>query len=130
MTSMPTLRCATSPTSHRPILPLLFCPPFAEKKSEAPQSDGISRSGLYRVLCDFFEAAAAEVQERSAADAAKLRAGSTHWLRHTFATNALKTMDINLVQNAMGHASIGTTSRYLTPEESQIAQAMKKLPAL
>ena len=61
---------------------------------------------------------------------AKLRAGSTHWLRHTFATNALKTMDINLVQNAMGHASIGTTSRYLTPEESQIAQAMKKLPAL
>lgn len=32
-------------------------------------------------------------------------------------------MDINIVQNAMGHASIGTTSRYLTPEESQIAQA-------
>ena len=115
-------------TSADPATPLLSS--IRRKKSEAPQSDGISRSGLYRVLCDFFEAAAAEVQERSAADAAKLRAGSTHWLRHTFATNALKTMDINLVQNAMGHASIGTTSRYLTPEESQIAQAMKKLPAL
>ena len=94
------------------------------------QNGGISRSGLYRVLCDFFEAAAAEIEERSASDAAKLRAGSTHWLRHTFATNALKAMDINLVQNAMGHASIGTTSRYLTPEESQIAQAMKKLKPL
>ena len=82
------------------------------------------------MLCDFFEAAALEVEERSASDAAKLRAGSTHWLRHTFATNALKAMDINLVQNAMGHASIGTTSRYLTPEESQIAQAMKKLKPL
>lgn len=115
-------------TSADPSTPLLAA--IRRKKNEAPQSAGISRSGLYRVLCDFFEAAAAEVQERSAADAAKLRAGSTHWLRHTFATNALKTMDINLVQNAMGHASIGTTSRYLTPEESQIAQAMKKLPAL
>lgn len=91
---------------------------------------GISRSGLYRVLCDFFEAAASEIEEQSASDAAKLRAGSTHWLRHTFATSALKSMDINLVQNAMGHASIGTTSRYLTPEESQIAQAMKKLKPL
>ena len=66
----------------------------------------------------------------SAADAAKLRAGSTHWLRHTFATTALKEMDINIVQNAMGHASIGTTSRYLTPEEAQIAKAMKKMAPL
>ena len=39
-------------------------------------------------------------------------------------------MDINIVQNAMGHASIGTTSRYLTPEESQIAQAMKRMKPL
>ena len=82
------------------------------------------------MLCDFFERAALEVEEISASDAAKLRAGSTHWLRHTFATTALKAMDINLVQNAMGHASIGTTSRYLTPEESQIAQAMKKIEPL
>lgn len=93
-------------------------------------AQGISRSGLYRVLCDFFERAALEVEEISASDAAKLRAGSTHWLRHTFATTALKAMDINLVQNAMGHASIGTTSRYLTPEESQIAQAMEKIEPL
>ncbi len=91
---------------------------------------GISRSGLYRVLTDFFEAAAREVEETSAADAAKLRASSTHWLRHTFATTALKAMDINIVQNAMGHASIGTTSRYLTPEESQVAEAMKKMAPL
>lgn len=36
-------------------------------------------------------------------------------------------MDINVVQNAMGHASIGTTSRYLTPEDAQIAKAMKNM---
>lgn len=88
---------------------------------------GISRSGLYKALSGFFQGAAMRAQERSASDAAKLRASSIHWLRHTFATSALKSMDINVVQNAMGHASIGTTSRYLTPEEAQIAQALKKM---
>lgn len=88
---------------------------------------GISRSGLYKALEKFFEGAAEIAQEHSATDAAKLRAGSTHWLRHTFATTALKHMDINVVQNAMGHASIGTTSRYLTPEEAQVASALRKM---
>lgn len=91
---------------------------------------GISRSGLYHCLVTFFRAVAEVAQETSAADAAKLRAGTTHWLRHTFATTALKNMDINIVQNALGHASIGTTSRYLTPEEAQVAAALKKMDAL
>ena len=105
-------------------------PLVASLSKNADAQKGISRSGLYRVLTDFFEAAALKAEEKSAADAAKLRAGSTHWLRHTFATTALKEMDINIVQNAMGHASIGTTSRYLTPEEAQIAKAMKKMAPL
>lgn len=91
---------------------------------------GISRSGLYRALTEFFRAAALQLEQTSPSDAAKLRASSTHWLRHTFATSALKVMDINVVQNAMGHASIGTTSRYLTPEEAEVAAAMKKMKAL
>lgn len=95
------------------------------KKGSRPA--GLSRSGLYRALEGFFESAAALAEGTSAADAAKLRAGSTHWLRHTFATTALRQMSVNIVQNAMGHASIGTTSRYLTPEETEIAQAMKKI---
>ena len=94
------------------------------RKSTHP---GMSRSGLHRALLTFFEGAAARAQETSPADAAKLRASSAHWLRHTFATSALKVMDINVVQNALGHASIGTTSRYLTPEESQIAAGLKRL---
>lgn len=88
---------------------------------------GLSRSGLYKTLCDFFENVALAVQVERPVDAEKLRAGSTHWLRHTFAVTALKTMDINLVQTALGHASIGTTSRYLAPEEAELAEAMKKI---
>ncbi len=97
------------------------------RRANATNKNGISRSGIHKILTDFFEGAAAKAQDKSPADAAKLRAGSAHWLRHTFATTALKAMDLNVVQNAMGHASIGTTSRYLTPEEAQIAQAMKKM---
>lgn len=87
----------------------------------------LSRSGLYRTLLDFFEDCARDIQSEHPMDAAKLRASSTHWLRHTFATSALKIMPVNVVQNAMGHASVGTTSRYLTPEESEVAKAMKKM---
>ena len=91
---------------------------------------GLSRSGLYKALCEFFESVALAVEVKRPSDAEKLRAGSTHWLRHTFAVTALKTMDINLVQTAMGHASIGTTSRYLAPEEAALAEAMKKVKPL
>ncbi len=119
----------------RKLPPLESCPPETPLISNlglGPNSGqaGISRSGLYRALVGFFREAAEQIEEKSGADAAKLRASSTHWLRHTFATTALKQMDINVVQNAMGHASIGTTSRYLTPEEAQIAKAMKKMESL
>ena len=100
---------------------------FSQRKNT---SGGISRSGLYKTLENFFFAVASEIEKKNPADAEKLRAGSTHWLRHTFAMTALKNMDINIVQTAMGHASIGTTSRYLTPEEAELAQAMKKMKPL
>lgn len=93
-------------------------------------SGKLSRSGLYKALIAFFSEVAACVDKKSPADAEKLRAGSTHWLRHTFAMSALKSMDINIVQTAMGHASIGTTSRYLAPEEAELARAMKKMKPL
>ena len=89
---------------------------------------GFSRSGLYRTLEQFLENCAREIEGSEPMAAAKLRASSTHWLRHTFATTALKSnMPINVVQNAMGHASVATTSRYLTPEEAEVARAMKNM---
>ncbi len=88
----------------------------------------LSRAGLYRALENFLEGCAREIEAGEPMDAAKLRASSTHWLRHTFATSALKSqMPVNVVQTAMGHASVATTSRYLTPEEAEVARAMKKM---
>ena len=100
----------------------------ALKEGQA-KTTSLSRSGLYRTLEDFLAEVASHVESRRPLDAAKFRASSTHWLRHTFATTALREMPVNVVQNAMGHASVGTTSRYLTPEESEVARAMRKLKA-
>ena len=100
-----------------------------ELKQGQAKRTALSRSGLYRTLEDFLEEVALHVEAERPLDAAKFRASSTHWLRHTFATTALKEMPVNVVQNAMGHASVGTTSRYLTPEESEVARAMRKLKA-
>ncbi len=90
----------------------------------------MTRSGLYRVLEAFFELVAREIESTRPMDAAKLRASSTHWLRHTFAVNALAQMDVNVVQHAMGHASVATTGRYLAPEEETLTAAMEKMKAL
>lgn len=100
-----------------------------ELKQGQAKRTALSRSGLYRTLDEFLEEVALHVEAERPLDAAKFRASSTHWLRHTFATTALKEMPVNVVQNAMGHASVGTTSRYLTPEESEVARAMRKLKA-
>lgn len=90
----------------------------------------MSRSGLYRVLGAFFERVALEIAGDRPADAAKLRASSTHWLRHTFAVTALSEMSVNVVQSAMGHASVATTGRYLSPEEEEMSEAMARMKAL
>lgn len=90
----------------------------------------MTRSGLYRVLESFFDAVARDVESTSPMDAAKLRASSMHWLRHTFAVNALETMSVNVVQHAMGHASVATTGRYLSPEEETMSEAMEKMKPL
>ena len=90
----------------------------------------MSRSGLYRVLESFFDRVADEVALSAPLDAAKLRASSTHWLRHTFAVSALKEMSVNVVQAAMGHASVATTGRYLSPEEAEMSEAMSHMKAL
>jgi site-specific recombinase XerD len=99
-----------------------------KKKNTDPEV--LSRSGLYVILANFLEEVAVSIQKERPLDASKLRTSSTHWLRHTFAVTSLEVMPVNVVQNALGHASVGTTSRYIMPDQKEILDAMKKKDAL
>ena len=87
-----------------------------------------SMSGLAKGIKVLLAEIAAELE---ADDARQLRKASTHWLRHTHGSHALngrpgeKGVPIQVVQNNLGHASIGTTSGYLTTERDMRLAAMR-----
>ncbi len=87
-----------------------------------------SASGLAKGIKDVLERCAATMDFE---DAKQLRKASTHWFRHTHGSHALngrpggKSVPIQVVQNNLGHASIGTTSGYLTTERDARLAAMK-----
>jgi integrase len=50
-----------------------------------------------------------------------------HMLRHTFATELRQVADVSVVQQALGHARLSTTARYMTPAIDEQATAMAKM---
>lgn len=95
--------------------------------NKGADKEGLSRSGLYIVLHSFLEEVAAEVKKKNPRDAAKLLGSSLHWLRHTFAVASLEVMPVNVVQTAMGHASVNTTTKYISPDQTEVLEGFKKL---
>jgi len=87
-----------------------------------------SMSGLAKGIKALLARIAAELDPE---DAKQLRKASTHWLRHTHGSHALNGrpgetgVPIQVVQNNLGHASIGTTSGYLTTERDLRLAAMR-----
>jgi len=51
-----------------------------------------------------------------------------HMLRHTFATRLLAVSNLEVVRQALGHKSIGTTQIYVHPTQDDLRQAMEKIP--
>lgn len=95
-----------------------------------PAADsGWSPSGLYQALKGFLKQCAAKAADP--ADAAQIARASTHWLRHTHGSHALNgrpghaPVPVQIVQNNLGHSSIGTTSGYLTTERDARLKAMQ-----
>ncbi|MDM0036779.1 phage integrase family protein [Variovorax sp. J22P271] len=86
-----------------------------------------SDSGLYKAIHGFMQRLALQLDE---SDAKRIRMASTHWLRHTHASHALKGREgqtpvpLLVVQNNLGHSSIATTSGYLNTEETERLKAM------
>jgi integrase/recombinase XerD len=73
----------------------------------------LTRQGLYRQLKAIFDDASADLRPTNPEGADTLRAASTHWLRHTAATEMLNGgADLRTVQSVLGHVNIGTTGLY------------------
>lgn len=92
--------------------------------SELERPVAWSASGLYQAIKVFLARAADSLD---GVDAQDLRKASTHWLRHSHGSHALQGREgrapapIQVVQNNLGHASVGTTSMYLTTERGMQA---------
>jgi integrase len=88
-------------------------------------------SGLYKAIKAVFRRCADQVQDLDAIAADRLRMASPHWLRHSHGTHALNgrpghaPVPLQVVQNNLGHASIGTTSGYLQTELAERVAAME-----
>lgn len=90
-----------------------------------------TRQGIYAIVrAAFGEAADHLERQRRSEDAARLRAASTHWLRHTHATHLLRSgVPVTDVQRALRHRDINTTRRYTHEALEDVAHALAgKIP--
>ena len=93
-------------------VPLVFS--LQSKSSLKP----LTRQGLYAQLKAIFARASDLMAGHNPGAAENLRAASTHWLRHTAATEMLHSgVDLRTVQEVLGHASIATTGLYSHTEQ-------------
>lgn len=92
-----------------------------------PQA-GIAGSTLYDQLKRFFEKCATVLADSDEKGAQRLRAASTHWMRHTHATHAIEAgIPLDVVQDRLGHEDPATTMNYVTTEERRRMKALQKM---
>lgn len=100
---------------------------FGETAGEASVTSW-SDSGLYQAIKAFMERCSAYLEE---GDSDRVRQASVHWLRHSHGSHAVNgrpgrtAVPVQIVRNNLGHASIATTSGYLSTERDQRVQAME-----
>lgn len=75
----------------------------------------MTRSAIHGIVKHVFEVAASRwvLDGRGQAQADKLKAASSHWLRHTAGTSLANEIELHHVRDTLGHVSIATTSIYV-----------------
>jgi site-specific recombinase XerD len=105
-------RAAWSPAARTPVNPVA----------------GIGTATLHDQIKAFFTACAEQLQPTDPAGSLRLARASAHWMRHTHGSHAVAAgMDIKVVQQNLGHASLATTTRYTTSEARRRATETAKL---
>jgi site-specific recombinase XerD len=107
-------------------------PPLIAALGPGPGGNGeqgaqMSASGLYALLKRFLGRCARSAAA-SGLDSGHLAAASTHWLRHSFGRRAVVAgVPLEVISQAMGHASLTTTSVYLTQERSRMIVELRRV---
>ena len=88
--------------------------------------EGIAASTFYDQIKAFFIDCASVLQvQGDAKGAARLAKASTHWMRHSHASHAIaRGMPIEIAQQNLGHASLVTTTVYVTTESRRRMKAV------
>jgi site-specific recombinase XerD len=101
--------------------------PGLAKAGDVDPRDGIAATTFYDQLKAFFAQCSDVLRARGdERGAARLAKASTHWLRHTHASHALASgqVPIEIAQQNLGHASLATTTVYVTTEQKRRMKAM------
>jgi len=89
----------------------------SEKESD---SKALGQSGIYLALKRYFRVLSRSAHEVDL-DPLRFQTASTHWMRQTFARrSATQNVPLDVIKDTLGHASLNTTSVYLTTERSRM----------
>jgi site-specific recombinase XerD len=100
-----------------------------ERPAQADRYGALERSAIYRLLRRFFrDVANAAATREGAPPAAEFLKASTHWLRHTFANEAIKQMQPQVLQSLLGHSDLRVTSVYVKAQAADLVRGMRALP--
>ncbi|REE18387.1 site-specific recombinase XerD [Paraburkholderia sp. BL27I4N3] len=83
----------------------------------------LTRAALHRIVKDVFSGAAESLRAQDddhVQRAARLEQASAHWLRHSAGSHMTdQQLDLRLVRDNLGHASLTTTSQYLHMDDDR-----------
>ncbi|MEK8052950.1 phage integrase family protein [Ideonella sp. DXS22W] len=96
---------------------------------QPPTIRALGAAGVYLTLKRFFRRIAADAAAVDGLSRERLRAASTHWLRHTFGREAVAAgMPLDALRRALGHASLASTGRYLGAEPVDTSATLPAKP--
>ncbi len=100
--------------------------PGLAARLRADPREGDAASTLYRQIKAFFANCAEALRgQGDAKGAERFAKASTHWMRHSHASHAIaRGVPIEIAQQNLGHASLATTTVYVTTEAKRRMRAM------